>query len=458
MKLKTCLLFVAIFLGTFFGNAQIESDVYQFPKIKSHVTLPISISVQEINTLLNNSVKGTIYEDNSYTDNGNDQFRVKVEKQGEIKLIALKENRFLIEVPLKIWAEKGYGGFGKYIYQDTDFTVVMKFITAVDLKSDWTLSTQTKTSGFEWKVKPVLNYGKVQIPIASLIESTLRDQQAKFTTVIDQKIKESFDLKPYLLKVWNNFNTPLHISPEYATWLKITPQTVYMTPIKIYADYIKGTVGVDLYSETYIGEELTKNPLLTHFPNFQLKQELPSEFLLKNTTNISFDKMNELAKKQFVGYEFELNKKKNKVRVTDIRIYPKDKSIVLEIDTEGEIKGTSIIKGVPYYDGINPRIALCEVDFRFKTRNVFKKAIALLFEKKITRMIENEYGVPMKSIIQMSRQNLHESLNKEYYPGIFLNGTVLDFTPSEVLIFEQFMTLVIDTKAQLKLEVRGLSF
>lgn len=38
--------------------------------------------------------------------------------------------------------------------------------------------------------KPVLDYGKVKIPISSLIESTLTKQQQKFTGVIDQQVKE----------------------------------------------------------------------------------------------------------------------------------------------------------------------------------------------------------------------------------------------------------------------------
>src|SRR5690606_28858216 len=214
------------------------TEIHTFPKIKSHLTVPISIPVPEINNLINSSVTGVLYEDNSYTDNDNDQFKVRVEKSDKIKLTSLKENRFLIEVPLKIWAEQGYGGLGYYVYQDTNFNVVMKFISSVELKSDWTLQTQTKTNGFEWTVKPVLDYGTVKIPVASLIEKTLTEQQAKFTTVIDDKIKESFDLKPYLLSIWNNFFAPINISKEYNTWLKITPETVYMSPLKIYSDYV----------------------------------------------------------------------------------------------------------------------------------------------------------------------------------------------------------------------------
>jgi hypothetical protein len=455
MKFKFFLIFLLSFLSNL-GFAQNEN--YLFPRISSSVTVPISISIPEINRLINNSVKGTIYQDNSFTDNDNDQFKVKVDKYGEIKLTALKDNRFLIEVPLQIWAEKGYGAMGKYVYQDTKFNIVMKFISAVEFKNNWTLQTQTTTYGFEWTTKPVLDYGTVKIPIASLIESTLKEQQAKFTTVIDEQIKESFDLKPYLLMVWNNFNAPIQISPEYNTWLKITPKTVYMTPIKIYKDYIKGTVGLDMYSETYIGQIPMTSPLAMSFPNYVLKNDLATDFNLKTTANVTFDRATSLAKQQFVGQEFVLTSEKNKVRITDMRLYPDKQSIILEVDTEGEVKGTSIIKGFPYYDAEKQRIALTDIDFKLKTKNIFHKTITTLFEGKIKRMIANDYGIPMGDIIKMSKESLNESFNKEYYPGIFLKGNVLDFRPSQILLFQDHITVVIDTQANLKLDVDGLSF
>jgi hypothetical protein len=45
----------------------------------------------------------------------------------------------------------------------------------------------------------------------------------------------------------------MKISDEYNTWLKITPQTVKMSPLEIYLDKMKTTVSIDLFSETFVG-------------------------------------------------------------------------------------------------------------------------------------------------------------------------------------------------------------
>ena len=451
------LFIVGLLILSGFSFAQTD-EIYTFPKIKSHLTLPISISVSEVNNLINGSVTGVLFEDNSYTDNDNDQFKVRVEKSDKIKLTALKENRFLIEVPLKIWAEQGYGGMGYYVYQDTNFHVTMKFISSVEFQPDWTLKTQTKTHGFDWTVKPVLDYGKVKIPISSLIEETLTEQQAKFTSVIDDKIKESFDLKPYLLAVWNNFSSPINISEEYNTWLKLTPEKVYLSPVKIYADYIKTTVGLDLYSETFIGRIPLPSPLQITFPNYTLKEEMNPDFNLKTTANVSFEKATQLAKAQFLNQEFVLTSEKNKVKITDVKVYSEEFYVVIEAETIGEVTGTSIIKGIPVYDAEKQKIVLSKIDFKLKTKNLFHKTVATLFEGKIKRMIGEEYGIPMDEIIAASKKSLTENFNKEYYPGIYLKGRVVDLYPSQILVFNQNLTVVIDTDAHLQMNVDGLSF
>ena len=112
MRLSLLFIFLSIF-----GFSQTET--YQFPKIPSSISVPISLPISEIQRLTNQSITGTLYEDQSYENNNNDQLKTKVEKDGEIVMKALTNNRLLFSVPLKIWAEKGIGTLGLYSYQQT---------------------------------------------------------------------------------------------------------------------------------------------------------------------------------------------------------------------------------------------------------------------------------------------------------------------------------------------------
>lgn len=453
---KTQALF--FFIYSLFIFSQSSIPVYTLPKIKSNITLPVSLPVSEINNLINQSVKGVLYEDQSYTDNNNDQFKVRVEKQGNIAIKALSNNRLMISVPLKVWAEKGYGTLGYYMYQDTNFNLIMNFITSLAATPDWKLNTKTTTAGFVWTQKPVLDYGKVKIPIASFIESVLKEQQNKFTTVIDQQIKSQFNLQPQLVMAWNQFSKPINVSQEYNTWLKISPQNTYMTPLQVFQDKIKTTVGIDLFSETFVGKMPLPTKDVTSIPNFVVKPDLQNIFNLQTTANISFDEATKIARQQFLNKEFPLNSEKNKVKVDDIKVYGEKENIVIEVKTQGGVTGTAFIKGKPAYDVQSHKIVLTQTDFNLKTKNFFQKALTVLFEGKIRKMIEKDYGIPLLDIENSSKKSLMESFNKEYYKGIRLQGNVIELKPTQFLISESYITVVIDTKAQLQMNISGLSF
>lgn len=445
--------FLLIFF-TIFGFSQTET--YQFPKIPSSVSIPVNLPISEIQRLVNQQITGVLYEDQDFTNNNNDQLKTKIEKDGNITIKALTNNRLMFSVPLKIWAEKGLGTLGVYTYQETNFKVIMNFISSLDFQQNWSLKTNTTTAGFVWKEKPILDFGKVKIPLSSIIEGILRKQQKEFTNVIDAQIQQKMNMQPYLVVAWNQFAAPIQVSEEYNTWLKITPQTVKMSPLEVYADKIKSTISIDLFSETFTGIKPSPNPTVIAIPNYISAQNLGNNFVMKTTANIPFTEANAIAKKQFQGKEFDVNK--DKIKVEDIKIYPENKLVVMEIQTSGKVNGTSFIKGNLVYDAVKHKIGFTKTDFKLKTKNIFQKLATSLFEGKIVRMIEQDYGIPLLYIENASKKSIEESFNKEYHAGLKLQGKVLNLKPSQFIVNQDYITAVIDINANLNLKIEGLSF
>ena len=449
MRLSFLLIFFSIF-----GFSQTET--YQFPKIPSSVSIPVNLPISEIQRLVNQQITGVLYEDQDFENNNSDQLKTKVEKDGNIAIKALTNNRLMFSVPLKIWAEKGLGTLGVYTYQETNFKVVMNFISNLDFQQNWSLKTNTTTAGFVWKEKPVLDFGKVKIPLTSIIEGVLIKQQKEFTSVIDTQIQQKMNMQPYLVMAWNQFAAPIQVSEEYNTWLKITPQTVKMSPLEVYADKIKSTISVDLFSETFTGIKPAANPLVKNIPNYIPAQNLGNNFIMKTTANIPFTEANAIAKKQFQGKEFDMEK--SKIKVEDIKIYPENDLVVIEIITSGKVNGTSLIKGNLVYDAAKHKIGFTKTDFRLKTKNILQKLASSLFEGKIVRMIEQDYGIPLLDIENSSKKSIEESFNKEYHTGLKLQGKVLNLKPTQFLVNSEYITTVIDINANLSLKIEGLSF
>lgn len=439
-----------------FGQTALDnqSPVYNFPKIRSNITMPVTIPLSEISNMINASVKELIFQDDSYTDNNNDQFKVKVWKTRPIRLVGGTSQNLLIEVPIKIWAEKGIGTLGVYSYQNTTFETVMSFNTTISFNNNWTISTNTQPNGFRWVTKPVLDYGKIQIPITSLVEKSLKEQQGKFAKTIDQQMGTQLNFQQYAVMAWNVFAQPFNISEEYNTWLKITPVGVNITPLKFYGNEITTNIGMDIYSETFTGSKPAATPTVKSASNFNVIPALADKFLLQTTANVPFSEATNIARNMFMNKEYDV--RGSKVKIKDIRVYGSEGRVIIEAETEGYVNGKAIISGIPVYDETKKKIVLSNTKFNLRTANILQKTATLLFKGKIVKMIEEEYGIPTQDLELASKKSIEEAFNKEYYKGLKMNGRVFNLKPGRVLLNESAITAVIETNATLKLILNGI--
>lgn len=416
--------------------------------------MPVTIPLSEISNMINGSVKELIFQDDSYTDNNNDQFKVKVWKTRPIRLVGGTNQNILIEVPLKIWAEKGIGTLGVYSYQNTTFETVMSFNTTLSFNNNWTISTNTQPNGFRWVTKPVLDYGKIQIPITSLVEKSLREQQGKFAKTIDQQMAAQLNFQQYAVMAWNVFSQPFNISEEYNTWLKISPVAVNITPLKFYGNEITTNIGMDIYSETFTGSKPASSQTIKSVSNFNVISLLPDKFLLQTTANVPFSEATNIARNMFMNKEYDV--RGSKIKIKDVRVYGADGRVIIEAETEGYVNGKAFISGIPVYDETKKKIVLSDTKFNLRTANILQKTATLLFKGKIVKMIQDEYGIPTQELELASRKSIEDAFNKEYYKGLKMNGKVFNLKPSRILLNEFGITAVIDTNATLKLILNGI--
>ncbi len=449
------ILFLSLFINAF-GQASVDNQVatYNFPKLKSSITMPVTIPLSEISNMINASVKDLIYQDDSYTDNNNDQFKVKVWKTRPIRLVGGTNQNLLIEVPLKIWAEKGIGTLGVYSYQNTTFETVMSFNTSLNFQNNWTITTNTKPNGFRWVTKPVLDYGKIQIPITSLVEKSLIEQQEKFCKTIDQQMATQLNFQQYAVMAWNVFSNPFNISEEYNTWLKVTPINVNITPLKFYANQINTNLGIDVFSETFTGSKPDSSQPIKTASNFNFISALGDKFLLQTTANIPFTEATNIARNMFLNKEYDV--RGSSVKIRDIKVYGVDDRVMIEAETEGYVNGKAFISGIPVYDDAKKKIVLSSTKFNLKTANILQKTATLLFKGRIVKMIEEEYGIPTQDLENSSKKSIEEAFNKEYYKGLKMSGKVFNLKPSNILMNPSGITAVIDTNATLKLILNGI--
>jgi hypothetical protein len=135
-------------------------------------------------------------------------------------------------------------------------------------------------------------------------------------------------------------------------------------------------------------------------------------------------------------------------------VYGVDNRVVIEAQTDGYIKGTSIISGIPVYDD-KKKNCLIRNQVQAENNQYSSKNSFCTFSGKIVKMIEEEYGIPTQELEETSRKSIEEAFNKEYYKGLKMNGKVFNLKPSKILLSNTGITAVIDTNASLKLLVNG---
>ena len=425
-------------------------------KIKSTIAVPIDIDYVDIERMLNQSVTGLIYEDNSYADNDQDEFKIKVWKKGNITIKPNTTNQLKISVPLKLWAEKGIGALGYVSYQATEFELILNFKTVFSIRPDWVIKTVTTPDGYTWVTKPVLKYKYVDVPITPIVANVLDKQHPMFAKKIDEQVVTALDMKPYALQVWNLLNTPFQLSEEYESWLTIRPSGVQMTPLKAQKNNIVSTIGLNVISETSVGKKpvTSLNTASSQVPNLTLVKDVPSTFSVETVADISYSYASELANKSFQFQKIDFLNGKKSVVVDEIIVMHEADMMILSTKLSGDVKGTVIIEGHPYYDSLAQRLALKDVVFQLKTKNLFQKSASWLFNGKIETMIEKDYGIPVGDMIKLANTSLLSTLNQSPYPGVIMKGTVASFKPTDVVLNEDGITILILTKGQMGVKLQ----
>ena len=419
--------------------------------LKSSLNIPISIPLSSIDAILNKSIAGIIYQDTLYGDHNPDDFKCKVWKAGNIKLTGLSNYQYNIAVPLKVWVDKGYGAFGLMNYQQLTFQMVMNFKITIALNPNWTVSTKTEPNGYAWVQRPVLDFKVIQIPVSPIVEKILDMNYKDIASKIDDKIKSYINLKKEVMDAWNQMASPILLSDSFNTWLKITPLLIKAVPIVQSNNVIYTTIGFDILTKTIVGEVPQKDPLVNNIPNLTYISALDRDFQLQNIAHISYAQATKIARDQFNGDTMAFSDGKYKLIIDDVQISPHQKRFLIQADVRGSLNGSVFIEGDPYYDSISKSVKMQNIEFDLKTKNIFKKSLAWLFEGVIEKKIQQNFEIPTKELMETTLQSTNQALNKKN-GMISTVGRLYSIEPTQLTLSEQYISIYLLLKGQLSIQ------
>ena len=300
----------------------------------SNLNLTLSSDISQIETFINKKVNGLIYEDNDRNNNNNDNLLVKAWKSDRIEL-GLEGNELTWEVPLKLWIKAYYsvGALGFSVTDSKEFSgeIVLKFKTRMDLQSDWSLKTKTKSNGYIWLQKPVMKAGPVEIPIGFMADYLLKSNTEMLSAAIDQTIHDQFNLKKYAYEAWSNIQKPQLISPEYDLWISIRPISVSSSPLQASKGKIIHKLNLKAQSECYTWRPpvLAEVPL----PNLSLNPDKNDDFEIAVHTRMTYAWLNKQARQYIQGKSFEAGSRF--IKIDSVNIYASNDRLIVQTMVSG---------------------------------------------------------------------------------------------------------------------------
>jgi hypothetical protein len=454
-------LYVFLFLFIFFScktsfkpekpEASYEPKPRIYDKQLSFFNLPIEIATSDIEKKINEYVKGTLYEDNSFDDNNEDGLKCLVKKHSDIKLDAL-QNRIKITVPLDV------SGKYKAMGITVDFKGILSasYVTAITLEDDWKMRTVTKSAGHEWIKKPTIDLYLFELPVTTIADAAIKGQQTYISREIDKAINEYVDLKEYAKEYLTPLYEPIQVSETYKTWLKIQPVEVLVTQLNAANKKIKFGMGLKAYTETIIGSK----PLpadKAKVPPMKIVEVLNDDFHIGLAALVSYQDAAKLLHEQFVVTPYTYTDGKKSVTVTAIDLWGQKNKLVLSLGLKGSVKGMIYLTGVPYYEAKSRNIKMSETDFHLDTKNkLLKSANWLLhgtFAKKIEQYLYFEIGKELDAAKKECQSYFN---NYELSKGVFLNGKLNEIETSKIFLLEDAIVTIVDVKGKASVKVEGM--
>jgi Domain of unknown function (DUF4403) len=428
-----------------------ENVTMAYKNTTSFVSMPMEISLKEIENQLNKSLVDLIYEDNVLED---DKTEMKIWKTAPIKLIE-KDGKIESVLPLKIWSKFKYGTdfMGLNDTREIELNGTITLLSDVKL-SNWKINTTSVIESFEWSESPTILVAGKKIPITYIINPTLSIFKSKMAKKIDAAIEKSCDFKPYVLNVLQTMSTPFETSPQYEAWFKMNPIEVYVTDAVIEKSKIKMDLGLKCTMQTMVGEQ----PEITFDKNavsFKPVTKVPDKTTATVAAISTYESASRIITKNFQGKEFASGSRKIVVQKVDL--WAKDGKMIIELDMTGSINGSIYLSGIPNYNTITKEIYFEQMDYVLNTKGLLTKTANWLLQGVILKKIQESCRYSIKENLDEGKKSLLPYLNN-YSPmrGVFVNGTMNDFEFEKVELTNDAIIAFITTTGKMNVRIDGM--
>ncbi len=451
------ILLLSLFIILFFSSCAVkrfdsptpeynpETDKY-IPKA-STLSMPIEVEMATITKAMNDLLKGLIYEDIDYKNNGGDNLQVRVWRTKKEITVEGDKDLLKLYIPLEIWAKYNVDpcAICPSIEKGTTFDMDIHLQTNLKVGKNWEVIPTTAVTDVKFITAPTLSFDVgvevIHIPITTIVKSALMSNMPTITTGIDQEVSKSIPLKKYMTDVWDLVQTPQLMDSTYKAWLTLSPVEIYLSPLNCDKKKVKLNAGFSTFIETKLGEK----PAIGRKYSLSdpvIKDKMDNKFNVELPVSIDFKMATELANRNFKDSTFQVSKKK-KIRINDILIYGKGGEVFVKADLSGSFNGLVFFRGEPAFDTLTNKIYFKDIDFDVSTKNVLYKAAAWLLHGTIKKIMAKNCVYDISKDIEGAKFSVRKYLTGYKYANLLtIKGTLDDLRLKKIVTTEESVKVV----------------
>lgn len=428
-----------------------DNAPFAYKTTTSFVSMPMEISMKEIENQLNKSLNGLIYEDADLTD---DKTEMKIWKTATIK-ISEKDGKIESVLPLKVWAKFKYGTdfLNLNDTREIELNGTIRLLSEAKL-SNWKMNTKSTIEDFNWVESPTILIAGKKVPITYIINPTLSVFKSKLASKIDDAIQQSCDFKPYVIQVLEKMSTPFQTSENYETWFKLIPLEMYVTDAVLQKNKIAMNLGLKCSMQTMVGQQ-PKNTFNKDLISFKSISKVPNKTTATVAAISTFESASRIITKNFQGKEFGTESRK--IVVQKVSLWAKDGKMIIELSMTGSINGAIYLTGIPNYNATTKEIYFENMDYVLNTKGILTRTANWLLEGIILKKIQANCRYSIKENLDEAKKNMIPYLTN-YSPmkGVFVNGTLSDFEFEKVELTNKAMIAFITTTGNINVSIDGM--
>lgn len=437
--------------NTFKVTAPVKYEAAVQNNLKSStIAVPIVIDIKDLEVKINKELVGLIYEDKSFEDNNNDNMKVSAWKRDNFR-IQLNGNEIEYHIPIKLSIQ-----IKKFVVLPLiTAEIALDFKTSLILNKDWTLNTKTTSTGYQWISSPTLTIGGYDISITYIADIIMNASKATIGAEVDKAIKENMNMKKLLQPAWHELQQPLKVNDEYNAWLRILPKEVLCTQLSGKNNKLSFSAGIISVNEVFVGKQ-PDTVASVKIPDLKIMNTINNSFLLFVNTDIDYNKITELSKKEMLGQIYAFGKKK--VKIDDLKVYGSGTRVAVELLLSGDLNGKIYLLAKPYYDSENQSIGIKEVDFDINTRNSLIKSANWLLNGTLSNIIEKKTVYSISDLLESSQKMISENIrDNRTFKGMVLKGTINSLDIDNIYPCNESLKVILKLEGKLGIYIQGLS-